>query len=273
MAEPHPLCVAYARQSPGELAAFLVALGDDAIPQTLARLPDAEAAALVAHLPRAPAARVLGAQRDERIVEWLEEAALDDALAIALQLDEGRRTRVLDALPDRRKREALKRLLIYPQTAVGALADPTAVRLDASLPLGEALAILRVDRTGAERSVWLVDGTGRYVGLLDSSQALIAKSETQKLADLCISVRAIRADTIIADAGDYPDWQRYSELPVVDHLDHLLGALSRERLVAALGTNAPREAGLTDVVGELTTQYFHVMGSALGELFGRSTRR
>jgi Mg/Co/Ni transporter MgtE len=272
--DPHPLRVAYARQFPGEFAAYLVMLGGDAIPQALAGLPEAQAAALVAHLPGAHAARALAAQRDERIVEWLNEAKLDDALAIVLQLYDKRRARILDSLPNRRTRETLKRLLVYPRTTVGALADPTALRLDATLPLGEAVAILRSDDSGTARPVWLVDGDGRYVGLLDSNQALIARSEKPQLADLSIAVHALRADTTLANARTHPNWQQHAELPVVDHLDHLLGTLSHERLVAALGAENPHEAGLADVVSALTHQYFHVMGTVLGELFGlRGARR
>ena len=274
MNDAHPLRLAYARQFPGELASFVVTRGTDAVEEALVGLPQEQAAALVAHLPGVHAARVLAAQSDARVGEWVSEAGLDDALAIALQLEEERRTRILEGLPSRRTRDALKRLLVYPRSKVGALVDPAALRLDATYPLGDAIAILREDNAGARRSVWLVDGDGRYVGMLDSGQALIGGSDKPRLAELSIAVQALRADTTLANARDHPSWQKYAELPVVDHLDHLLGTLSREKLLTALGADPPSEAGLSDVVHTLANEYFRVMGTVLGEIFGlRGARR
>lgn len=247
---------------------MLAAEGGDAVVAGLDGLPEESVAALVAHLPRGHARRVLESASDNSVGAWLEDAALDDALAIVLHLDDERRGPVLDAIKSFARREALKRLLIYPRTTAGAVVDPGAPRLDAALPLGDALEQLRGELPEPDRTIWLVGAQGRYVGMLDATRALAASSARHLLSELAIYIRPLRADITLVNARDYPEWQRHSELPVVDHLDHFLGSLSRERLLAALGDGTRADAGLADVVTELTQQYFHVMGTVLGELLG-----
>jgi Mg/Co/Ni transporter MgtE len=169
-------------------------------------------------------------------------------------------------------REAIRRVLIYPVTTVGALTDPSAVFLRTDMPLSEAIAALREDRRGAERAVWLVNDSGAFTGQLDLQQALVAHSDRQPLGDWCIALRPLRAESTLTAARDVPEWLKYAELPVVDHQDHLLGTVSRERLMHALGSMEVGGPGLVEDVGDLVRQYFHVMGTVLGDLFSLSGR-
>lgn len=264
---PNPLKLAYAREYPGELAAYLATQGGQAIAQALDGLPAKHAAAIVARLPQGHAAHVLMRHDDERVARWLDAASLDDALALLLHMDEARRAVILDTLPDRRSRQALRRLLTYPAAKVGALVNPAATRLNAATPLAEAVSILRSDELGTEQAIWLVDEAGGYLGLLDLGRALVARSDRLQLGELLIPVRALRAETTLADAREFSEWIKYPELPVIDHLGHMLGTLSRGRLLSALGGGTSAEKGLIEILSELTQQYFRVMGICLGDLF------
>lgn len=268
MAEYHPLELAYASEYPGEVATFLATQGDAAIAAALDDLPAEQAAALVAKLPHGNAVRVLTSRDDEYIANWLVTAGVDDALALLLHLDEERRSSVLAMLPRRRLRHSLSRLLVYPQTAVGALVDPKAIRLDAAMPLAEAVSILRLDKPAAEQSIWLVDEHGRYVGRLDLGGLLAAPSETLRLADLLIPVRPLRAETTLANARDFSEWRRHLELPVIDHEDHMLGTLSHARLLSALAADVSGDSGIAPGVSALARQYFRVLGICLDGLLG-----
>lgn len=268
MADCHPLELAYAREFPGEVATFLATQGDEAIAAALDDLPAEQAAALVARLPHGSAVRVLTARDDESIASWLSTASVDHALALLLHLDEARRSSVLAMLPRRRLRNNLARLLMYPQAAVGALVDPTAMRLNASMPLSEAVAILRLDKPAAEQSIWLVDEHGRYVGRLDLARVVAAPAETLSLADSVIPVRPLRAETTLVNARDFSEWGKYLELPVIDHEDHMLGTLLRARLLSALAAEASGENGIAPGVSELARQYFRVLGICLDGLLG-----
>lgn len=268
MTEAHPLKLAYAREHPGELAAYAATRGADAVEQALEGLPADTAAGVVAGLPHGHAVRVLAGQDDERVAGWLNAASLDQALALLLHVEAGRRTAILDQLSSRQMRRTLERLVVYPKETVGSLANPSAMRLNASLPLAEAIVILKDEEPGPEQSIWLVDDNGVYLGLLDLSGVLVSRSETLKLREFLVPVRALRAETALAAARDFDEWQVHTELPVVDDLDHLLGSISRGRLMSALAGTRVTDKGLVEDVGELVRQYFRVMGICLGSLFG-----
>lgn len=274
MTPANPLKLAYARRYPAEVASQLAQRGGEETAHTLDGLPDEVAAAVIARLPHGIGIRVLAGQADERIAAWLGAAGLDHALAILLHVDAGRRTRILDALPGRRTRRVLRRLVIFPADTVGASLNPAAMRLDADMQLGEAVELMRGDESETERVVWLVDDEGHYLGRLDLGRALAARSERSRLREFLVSVKPLRAETTLAGARDFSEWLEHAELPVVDELGHLLGSITRARLMAKLGTAHRSDPGLADGISDLARQYFRIMGICLGDLFGMpGTRR
>lgn len=263
-----PLKLAFARQHPQELAAHLTAQSYETLVQTLNGLPADAGPAVIAKLPHALATRLLATQSDDAIAAWISRAGLNDALTLVLHLDESRRAEVLGRLPIRHMRQTLERLVVYPRRTVGALLDPTAARLVASTPLDKAIDILRAGDYGELEWVWIVDGEARYVGLLDLSKALLARSNQLPVGELAVRLEPLRAETELAAALDVGEWMKHPELPVVDHLGHLLGALSRERLAAALQEDRPRDPGVLVSITSLTEQYFRVLSICLGDLLG-----
>lgn len=274
MTSTHPLKLAYARRFPAEVAAHLARRGSEETAQTLDGLPVEVAAAVVARLPHGIGIRVLAGQDDERIAAWLGAAGLDHALAILLHVDAVRRTQILDALPGRRTRRVLRRLVVFPADTVGATLNPAAMRLDADTPLGEAVELLRSDESETERVVWLVDDQGHYLGRIDLGRALAARSDRSRLREFLVSVKPLRAETTLASARGFSEWLEHAELPVIDELGHLLGSITRARLMAKLGLTHASDPGLAEGISDLAAQYFRVMGICLGDLFGmRGSRR
>jgi len=273
MTEPHPLTLAYARTYPGELATYLVNHDAAAIVAVTAGLPGADAAAVIARLPQGHATRVLGELKPAVIAAWLDTADMDDAVAVVTRVDDARRSAVLDAMDNHKTRESIRRVVVYPVTTVGALVDPGAAVLRADLPLADAVVALREARRTGERPVWLVDEGGRFVGQLDLQQALVAQSDRQPVGDWRIAVRPLRAESPLQNAREVPEWVKFAELPVVDPGERLLGSVTRERLLLALGDIQVAGTGLAADIGDLTRQYFQVMGAVLGEMFGLGYRR
>ncbi len=271
--EANPLKVAFARNHPDELAAFLAAQSPEALLEALHGLPADVGAGVIAKLPHTVSVKLLSEQSDEVVASWLARAALDDALTMVLHLEEGRRERILAKLPVRQMRRTLERLVIYPQKTVGALLDPTVVRLTAGTSLQEAIALLRAGDYGELEWIWIVDGESRYVGLLDLSKALLARSDHFQVDELVVRLEPLRAETALVAARDVGEWVKHPELPVVDHQNHLLGALSRERLLAAVAAEQPSQHGIVDGLTSLTEAYFRVMGMCLGDLLGSKDSR
>jgi len=269
-----PLTFAYARRFPGEVAIHLSRYGSEETTQTLEGLPNEVSAAVISRLPHGSAIRVLAGQSDERIGAWLSAAAMDHALTILLHIDAGRRARILDALPSRRTRRALRRLVVFPTDTVGANLNPAARRLAADMRLGEAVELLRRDEPESEQVIWLVDAEGNYLGQLDAGRALAARSDRSRLGEFLVGIKPLRAETKLTTARDYAEWLEHPELPVIDGHGHLLGSIRRARLMAKLGSTNASDTGLADGIGELARQYFRIMGLCLGDLFDtRRTRR
>ncbi|MEQ8857493.1 MAG: CBS domain-containing protein [Pseudomonadales bacterium] len=273
MAEANPLKVAFARNHPAELAAFLAAQPTGQLLAALHGLPADVGAGVIAKLPHTMSVKLLADQSDEVVASWLARAALDDALTLVLHLGEERRERILATLPIRQMRRTLERLVVYPKRTVGALVDPTVVRVAATTSLQEAITMLRAGDYGELEWIWIVDQDSRYVGLLDLSKALLARSDQFQVGELAVHLEPLRAETALLAARDISEWMKHPELPVVDHQNHLLGALSRVALVAALAEEQPSEQGVVDGITSLTEEYFRVMGLCLGDLLGLKDSR
>jgi Mg/Co/Ni transporter MgtE len=273
MTEIHPLRTAYARNHPDELAAYLAAQPYDTLMSALNGRPADAGVGVLAKLPHNLSMRVLATQSDETVARWLAQADLDDALAVVLHLHEDRRRAVLASLPVRHMRRALERLVIYPRQTVGALVDPTVVRLAASTSLEVAIATLRAGDHQQQEWIWIVDNDSRYLGLLDLSRALVAQSDLFTVGELALTLEPLRAETGLAAARDVKEWLTHPELPVVDYQNHLLGGLSRARLMIALQQDAPSDFGMMDSVAALANQYFRVMSICLDDLLGPRSKR
>lgn len=273
MAEPNPLRVSFARNHPGELAVYLATRSHDDLLSALNGLPADAGAGVIAKLPHSLAVTLLASQSDEAVSRWLNRAALDDALTLLLHLEEGRRTRILAAMPIKHMRRTLERLVVYPKKTVGALVDPTIVRLQATTNLQQAVDMLRNGDYGELEWVWLVDAESRYVGLLDLGRALLAGSSHYQVGELAVRLEPLRAETSLAAARDAGGWMNHPELAVVDYQNHLLGTLSRRRLIKALETEKPADHGIVDGLSSLTEAYFRIMGLCLGDLLGQRERK
>jgi len=246
MSSANPLKLAYAREHPGDLATYLATQGTEAINEALEGLPPETAAAVVAKLPQGQALRTLAAHGNEVLMTWLDAAESEHALALLLHLDDAWRASVLAALSSRRKRRTLERLLYYPRETVGALANPSVMRLNGNMLLEEAIAVLQGQDPDPEAVVWVVDDTDDYL----------------------VSLSPLQADTSLSDARDLKEWLRHTQLPVTDRKGRFLGALGRRQLVSALSGVHGSGHGLVDNLGDMARQYFRIMAVCLDDLFG-----
>ena len=268
MAQDSPLKLAFARRHPEVLAGHLATGTHEELVAALQGLPADAGAAVIARLPHNQLVNLLSSQSDDTVGAWMSRAALDDALTLVLHLEEGRREAILAKLPIRHMRRTLEQLVIYPQKTVGALVDPTVIRLTAGTTLQAAIALLRADEGDVPDWIWIVDGDSRYVGMLDLGKALVAPSGQFRVEELAVRLEPLRAETALGAARDVPEWLKHPQLPVVDHQNHLLGALSQERLTRALAGDSHTDFGIVDGMTALTDQYFRVLGLCIGDLLG-----
>ena len=245
--------------------------GADVMTTALDGLPAEVAAGVIAQLPHGHAIGFLAGRDDQRIAALIDAADLDHALAILLFIASDRRKRVLECLANRRKRRTLRQLVVYPPGSIGTMLNPVAARLQASMSLADAVELLRGDELESDQEIWLVDDNGNYRGLLDSGRALTARNDQVGLDEFLLRIRPLRAETTVNNAFDSEQWLQHAELPVIDEHGHLLGTITRSRLLAEAGGADSGASGLIDGFSELAQQYFRVLGICLGDLF--DTRR
>ncbi|MBX3705588.1 MAG: magnesium transporter [Pseudomonadales bacterium] len=265
MADADALTVAFAREHPEEVAALLARASAAEVLRVVADLPGELAPGVVARLGRTSARMVLDATDSTRVADWLSGAATEDAMSLLVQLDPGRRAEVLAEVRDRRLKRNLERLLVYPERTVGAIANPSVPRLGDGVTVGDAVRLLRRDAEQTDEPVWIVDAAGRLRGVLDFARILNARSEHTTLRDCAIVVLPLRAETSLKAAADAREWLKHAILPVVDGNNYLLGALSRQRLMAEVESSR-REQGLTDGIATVAAAYIRFMASALADL-------
>ncbi len=219
-------------------------------PVAEAMLTHAAAAAVLA-LPEEQSALILGAMRAPGAAGVLRHAAGEERRAL------------LAALPTTTAL-ACRALLRYPEDAVGALVDSSAVALPESARADEALAALR-QRGGAAEDVYVVADAQRLAGAV-SVATLLGADPAVRLAALKRPVPSLPALMPCAAAASSPGWDEAGALPVVEHGGRLVGVLTAPALRRALATRerAGAAAGEPSLAGVLGQGYWLAV-SALSE--------
>jgi magnesium transporter len=218
------LSLAYLERHPAAAAAVLE------------RLEAAQAAPLLGAAPPEVAARVLGAMAPLAasaclVVLPLEAAgatfgAMPPAIAAALlrRVPADRVEHLVAAVRDDRAR-AIRRLLRYRQSEVGALVDSNVPGLPANQHAADALAWVRQHPDRAESTLFLVDRDQQLRGTLPL-QVLFGAEDTATLESLGQPVAfRLLASTPLVAALDSAAWLDRPVVPVVDERGVYLGAL------------------------------------------------
>lgn len=217
--------------------------------RALETVPAAEAAALLARVPArlggpvlsamlpASAMRTIDALDDERAMELLGALPLQPAAALLLHVAEPRRARLIAGLPTA-KAVASRLLLGYPEDSVGLWADPEVVALPGDSTAADALERVRQGQSGTALA-FVVEADQRVVGWI-GLPALLRAPATARLGSLMARPEAmLAAQTPLDGALSHPGWRGHSTLPVVERGDRLLGVLTHDALVRALGRGRP----------------------------------
>ena len=215
-AETHPAEAArlLGSQSPGDVAAIL------------SQLPDEAAAALLGRIAPVSATAALATLEPETGGRLLARLPAEQAAALLRRLDRESRERLLAVLPGA---DRVRPLLELPEGSAGALMDPHALALPEDLELDEVRR--RLGRLSAHLALelYVIDREQRLIGIVDLRDALDS-SRRGPLAGLVRRVEPVPAAADAATINAHPGWMERSSLPVVDERGLFLGALRAERL-------------------------------------------
>jgi magnesium transporter len=251
----HELAVAFLESHPTEAAVALERMRGERRAATLAAVP-AEAAVLAVRAMVRPVAADCLARLDAAAAGGiLEGLDMDAAAAVLRRMQPAARARLVD-LTGTERREAIERLLQYPEGTAGAVMDPTVPTLPDDVSIAEARIRLRRTVQRLLFYVYVVDRDHRLVGVLDVAELMGARAGEPLRAVMHTSVERLPAwlpaAAIRTDAG----WKNYHAMPVVDEAGRFLGAIRYQTLrrleqdADAAGSERPTAATVA-ALGEL----------------------
>lgn len=266
----------FASEDPGRLAGMLETSGD--VKEALAVLDQIETGyecSVVSRLSPDMTNRLSIEVPDTVVTGWLEAAPVDAGRRLLSRIDRERAARLIEAIGDRSKRRALRRLSAY---AVGSIGQLTRVRMAVireQVTAANIRAELQRHPVAAGYPVAIERDDGTVLGVLDFEKFARNSSEKAIATDFCIPVKPLLADAPLpspASLARSAEWSGQTSLPVVDHRKRLVGFVTRDALEKASGSE--KEGGLfLESSIELVKHYWEVMVYTLVLVLGRRIRR
>ncbi len=267
MADIDPLSLDFAVRHPDSFARVLGRGETDEIARIIDSLSPDRKASIIGRLPTPVIARLLESERQP--AEWLVDAPFDDAVILLSRLPREKRLALVNRVEDRDRKRRLLRHEQYPAHTVGSLVSDVPRRLQAESAATDVVAELREPDAEARGPVVVVDADGRYLGVLDRWRLLLCDRPTGQVGDYLLDVRAVRPETPTATVVLDEQWHTRNWLPVIDHRDRVLGAVSRERVFRAAGAHFENVRGASDVLIDLLADLVHVCEAVLVKALSR----
>ena len=259
----------FARKHPDAFAKILGRGEAAEISQVLQALPSAMATAIIARLPASRVTALLALGKHPH-AKWLSDAPLDDVLMLLSRIPRENCLTLINSLGESDRRRELLQFLKYPAHSLGALVSAVPVRISADMPAREALAELRGLDSGDPGLLTVVRGDGRYLGTLDLWSLLSRDPPPGQVRDYTLPTPALHPETSILSAREDADWNNNNCLPIVDHEERLLGAVTRASVFAAVREHASGDQRADDIFQVLLADIVHFFGDVLDRIAGQS---
>ena len=180
---------------------------------------------------------------------------------------------LVNGLQQRQRRRRLLQHLNYPPHSVGALVDEPSILLSEDAPIGDALPELREVNQVEEQPAIVVDHNGRYRGVLDLWHLATREQLDGKVRDYRETLEPMRPELSIADAALLPQWSSRNWLPVIDHEHHVVGWVSRARLLAHAEQGEATAHAARESLLDVISQMVRVMSDLLARLLAPGNSR
>ena len=239
---------------PAEAAQALERLPSDRRASVLRAAP-IESARAVGHMVSSAAAESLAPLTEAEAAPLLDALPLDTTILLLRRMPADTADRLVGGLPEK-KQEWLRRALRYPEGTAGALMDPAVLTLPDDISVAEARVRLRRQASELLYYLFVVERTGRLVGVLDLSELMRARLRDPIRAVMHERVEHLPAWTPATAVRMHPGWRRFHAMPVTDDHGRLIGAIRYQTLrrleqEADGGEDARRAAVAVGALGEL----------------------
>ncbi|NNF16406.1 MAG: CBS domain-containing protein [Gammaproteobacteria bacterium] len=247
------------RGDPGEIAVILESL------------PPATAASIASRLP-ASRIKTLLASDDHSKARWLADAPLDDAKTLLSRIPRENSLALINSIPSRIRRRKLLQYLNYPAHSLGALVTDVAIRFSSEMSAADVLAELRSIDTGNPGLIAIVRPDGRYLGTLDLWALLVSDDPVGPIRKFSVRTPTMHPETSLITAAQDRYWHSNNWLPVVDHENHLLGAVSRSSILLATVQPEARARSNSKLFTLLVTDVMRLFGRVLDAMIVRRSK-
>lgn len=206
------------------------------------------AALLIAALPAPVAASIVEKMKPA-------DAAVVLRLLPSLTLDS-----LLSELPKSRKKKYSNQTH-YPAHVVGAWMDAFPIEIGETLNVEDTRRWLRQQNRNLDYDFFVVGPQGTVVGMVTLSRLALAKNNVPIVSLMTTEFKRIRDRDNLESVRNLEDWDHYTALPVVNHNQQLVGALTRRSLEKALALGGPNatSAEMVPLFGEMFRGYLEGM--------------
>jgi Mg/Co/Ni transporter MgtE len=218
------LSLRFVEQHPREAAAVLEAQLPETAAAFLGEIPVRTAAAVMACMLPFHAARCVRKLAPENAAALLAQMNAVAGVAMLRQVSERRAEDLIARLPTRRA-AALRMLLGYPVTTVGAWMDARVPLLSDDDTVGGAIRRLRREDWDLESFLYVIDRERRLSGRLRSGVLLRSGVRTPLRALLEPAPATLLARADLLSVRELPAWDDGEALPVVRRSGELIGLL------------------------------------------------
>jgi len=267
MTDADELLLSYAENFPEDFAAGVNMAPTAELVELLRALPRALAVGVLARLPISSLRRANSALGDE-VGQWLNAAGFETKIALLVRLPRGERSALIGAIADRRTQRRIRQTLNFPSHSVGSMVRELPVHVPDDKPLGELLDELREERARTEVPVVLIDGEGRYAGVLDLWRVAMREGDGERCGSFARPVEPLSPEMSLENARELEQWNRRSWLPVVDYGGRLLGYVRRQQVLGTRETAHTEAEIVRDSIMVLSVRYVDALADMLQRLLG-----
>ena len=212
----------YIERHPAAASSRLAKFPVSEISELLNQLSVYSSARLLANFPDSLSDKLIRGASIETLAGWISLSQPDDAITIVGRISRRQRQALM-------KHQTNNRLLAerINQTNDADIANLLQIdffRTSEDATLEELISELKQRKRTAHRSIFVVDGSGRYKGIIELSKALTAEPH-RRVREFVKMAQPVLITDAPAKAVRCSSWNLYRELPVVDEQQRLISSL------------------------------------------------
>lgn len=233
------LSLAFLERKPRAAAVLLQDFTPEQAVDFLQDVPATTLIPVVAYMASWPAARTLSSLPGRLAANILRGLPTAEAETLLRLMTGEQRSVILKHMPNSTA-QSFTRKLDYPLSTVGAWMDTSVPCFTTDSSVADCLDLVKRQKSRLGGVVIVVDNKRHLVGVIEVEKLLTNDTE-QKLVNLLNKdIQALASRATLWEVQDYDGWTKFPALPVTDHNNLMLGALTSSALRAGTAKTSDR---------------------------------